>query len=282
MGFDSVLHWDLYGLAFSEMDPDGFLIGQPDHYGEKAGGGPGGEIHQPFGFWSNPPDPEVDPDGNIGRRCNVFVAWEGGQPHLIAGSDPRFIPLLPNRVKGESGIYGSKGNFVRCQVDGGVTMYTTADGTPTGQVVYRRAAPDNFADVAPWGRETFDANGKRIVTASGARFVMGGIAGLPDPVSVIGSYIKLSAGTVRLEGTVITIGPATGISDAIAKATPVTAVFSALGSVVAILAKPGSLNAPPSGGAVVLSPDLLDALSALGTAITSAISATPSSSATVV
>lgn len=275
MAFEPVLAWDLYGIAGSEMDPSGFLLIQPDHYGEKAGGGPSAEAHYPFGLWGNPPDPETDADGNLGVRCNVLWAWEGGQGHAFPGSDPRVTPLLPNRVKGESGIYGARGNFFRCQVDGACTAYTTADGTTTGQVVYRRAAPSGFADVAPWGRHTFDPYGWRVVTASGARFVMGGIGGIPAPLSVLGSYAKLSASALRFEGSLITLGPAAGAGDAVARATGTNLTFAAVDSALvaigvalaalqaAVGAVPAGTTPAPSGGGPA----------ALGAAITAAIAA---------
>lgn len=302
--FESYLAWDLYKATFSETDQDGFLVVQPDHYGEKNGGGPPGEVHFPFGFWSNPLDPDVDSAGNVGEGCNAFIAWEGSEPHVLLGSDPRVTPLLPNRVKGESGIYGAKGNFVRCQVDGAVTMYTTADATTAGQVIYRRAAPNGFADVAPWGRQTFDANGWRVVTASGARFVMGGIGGLSAPLGAIDSYAKLSAATVRIQGTVITLGPATGVSDAVAKATPaltsLDAIQAALTAVSALLAAmqaaivavpagttpapgpgPGALAAAITAATALLGPAQV-AVAGAATAIGAAHGTLPSSSTTVV
>lgn len=90
--------------------------------------------------------------------------------------------------------------------DKSIYLYTTNDGTPTGKGVYLRIAPTALEFYAPWGRLVFDASGFHAVTASGARLDLGGIGGLPGPLSALSSYATLSAASVKAEGSVVFLG----------------------------------------------------------------------------
>lgn len=275
MAFEPVLAWDLYGASGSELDPDGFLLIQPDHYGEKNGGGPSAEVHHPYGFASRPLDPEVDADGNLGKRCNVFVAWEGGQAHVIVGSDPRITPILPPLKKGESVFYGARGQFVRCKEDGSVAIYTTADGSLTGQTVSLSVAPGTIEMFAPWGTVKFNPTGFHVVTASGATLEMGGIGGMPSPFDALGNWAKLSGAMVQIEGSVISLGTTAGVSEPAAKATSLVTYLTAIEAIVLALATAVDAKLPTSAGVNVgVVTAALAAIQALKVSMTSTATST--------
>lgn len=90
--------------------------------------------------------------------------------------------------------------------DNSITMYTTDDGKPTGHGVYLKLSSTALEFYAPWGRLVFDASGFHVVTASGARMDLGGIGGIPGPLSTLASYATLSAATVKCAGSIVMLG----------------------------------------------------------------------------
>lgn len=281
--------WDLGVAVLSEYDADGFIGVGLDHYGEKLAGVDPGELHSAYGHLSRPLDPEVDNQGNVppGRGCNAWYAWEGSQLHVKFGSDPRVIQNLPTLQKGESLDHGAANNFTRYYADGSVATMTTSDATPTGQSVFTKLAPSGRSHQGPWGQETFDPNGYHLRTASGARIDMGGIGGLPAPLSAIGSYFIAAAASCKLRSSIIALGPDAGVFDPVAKSTPTLAVLNAFSTVLAALkiaatgGPSGGLASASPGSPVVATPDLGAAITAAIAAVAAAAATLPSASTTV-
>jgi hypothetical protein len=276
-GFD----WDLGTAVSSEYDADGFLYVAFDSYGEKNSGVPPAELHSAYGFLSRSLDPDVDPEGNPTLGCNLWRAFEGNVPHSLFAQDPRVMLKLPQLKKGEAMFHGAASNFIRCKEDGSVVTMATSDGTSTGQTIFHRIGPTDDMIFAPWGKRTFDANGYHLFTRSGARLDMGGIGGLPSPLSSLGSYATLSAKILRLDGTIVAIGPSGAPADAVAKATPVLTALAALNSVLAALVTPGAYVSAAPGSPAVPGPGLIAAVAAAEATLAAAPGLVPSNSATV-
>jgi hypothetical protein len=102
---------------------------------------------------------------------------------------------------------GSNPARVVVKKDGSIVTLTQ---TSDGQTVYLRVASDALRFVAPWGTLRFDASGFHVKTQWGARFDIGGVGGLPAPVSDMTSYVTMAAHTVKLDGVCLlgTPGPA--------------------------------------------------------------------------
>lgn len=278
------LAWDLYLCALSDLDADGFVQLQPDSYGGQ--GGDPIEAGCPAGFYARPLDPDTDDDGEILAGCPMLVVSEGGKRITIPLTDKRSVAKLPSLKKGESIQYGPAANGVRCHEDGTISISTTDDGTPSGQTIYLRVGPKGHYSVGPWGTEKFDANGWHLFTASGVRIDAGGISGFPGPFSGLGAYLRFTAPILRLVGSLIAIGPAGGVSDAVAKAGPAIAALNAIAAALQAAAVPGAFVSAAPGSPVVLTPPLLAALATAISAVATAAAPGPtgisSSSATVV
>jgi hypothetical protein len=263
---------ELAKVTWSGIDPvNGFHAVQVDVYGQRPGMDPW-QLSHTYGFLSRPLDP--DPDG--GRGCSAFY-YRKGQSEGFAwlANDPRVQDLLPEILPGESFQYGAKGQFVRCHPDGKISIFTTSDATPNGQSVYQQVAPTGFTRVAPWGRETFDANGFHVKHVSGARIDLGAIGGLSAPLDALNSYVTLSAQAVHIEAALVTLGPADGAGMPAAKATVATAVFSALAGVLTALEAPSAFVSP--NGPCSAGPGLIAAIEAARSAIATAATTLPSS-----
>jgi hypothetical protein len=150
--------------------------------------------------------------------------------------DNRKSAIAGNVQPGETWVFGSGSQGCSgWKNDGSITHMTTENGSPSGPTVFDRLAPDGMTLFARWGKRTFDATGYHLFTFSGARFDLGGIGGLPAPLSSLGNYARLSAQMVSIEGAVVALGPRTGIADPAAKATPALATLSAIGAAVTAL-----------------------------------------------
>jgi hypothetical protein len=81
--------------------------------------------------------------------------------------------------------------------------------TDDGKTVYLKLGKDALRFVAPWGSLRFDESGFHVKTQWDARLDLGGIGGLPAPISDMTSYATLSAKTVKLIGVCLlgTPGP---------------------------------------------------------------------------
>lgn len=233
------LVFDIGACVQTDFDEDDFLVAQPDGISQEPRLG-GYELHAPFGLFSRPLDPETGPNGQVveGGACNLLTATQGDETHAWFLGDPRIVKLLPLPKKGQSGLYGSSGAFMRVTPDGKITSWTTTTNAPEGQGVFFQVAPDGLVFSAPWGTWRFDATGWHVRTASGARHDMGGIAGMPAPLDALSSYNTLRAHMCSVEGSAVSQGTDGGATNEAAVAallvwvTAVTAALAGLGVVV--------------------------------------------------
>lgn len=248
------LLWRMHVATYSEVDDNGFIGIQFDAFGEGDSGMPTVEAHFLDGYMCRPLDPDVDSEGKPSFGCNVLVAWEGHQAHVIPLSDSRKRPLLPVLQKGERMIYGATGSFVRMHADGRISLFTTDDATPNGKTVALQVMPDGLLFSSPWGTLKFDNSGFHLLHVSGAGIDLGAIAGLPAPLDQLGSYCTLTAAIHQRNGTAISDGPA-GATDPVAKSTPlltfITSVMSYLTTVQTAIVATGSI---PGAGGVMSGP----------------------------
>jgi hypothetical protein len=200
----------------------------------------------------------------------------------VAGRDIRTGVIAGNMQPGETTIYAPGSQACELfKLDGSVTRMTTEDGTATGATVYDRLARDEFTLFARWGKRTFDATGYHLFTFSGARLDMGGIGGLPAPLSSLGSYARLSAKIVSIEGSIVAIGPRAGVADAVAKSTPLLIAISAINSVLAALIAPGAYISAAPGSPAAPGPALLSAIATAQATLGAAPTTIPSNCVTV-
>jgi len=200
----------------------------------------------------------------------------------VAGRDIRTGDIAGNMQPGETTVYapGSQACTLY-KLDGSVTHMTTTTGLSTGQTVYERMSPTAFTRLAGWGKETFDATGYHLFTFSGARLDMGGIGGLPAPLSSLGSYAKLSAKMIQIEASIVALGPRAAAADAAAKATPVILALNALNTVLAALLAPGAYVSAAPGLPAVPGPGLIAAIATAQATLGASPALIPSNSVTV-
>jgi hypothetical protein len=268
---------DLAKVTWSGIDPvNGFHAVQVDVFGSRPGMD-AWQLSHTYGFLSRPLDPE--PDG--GKGCSAFYYRKGtAEGFAWLANDPRIQDLLPESLPGESFQYGPKGQFIRCHPDGKISIFTTDDATPNGKSVFQQVAPSGFTRVAPWGRETFDANGFHLKHVSGARIDLGAIAGFPPPLDALNTYFTVSAQMVRIEGATVSIGPAGGAGMPAAKATVTLTVFQSIASALqACSAALTALAGVPANSAAGSAPAAaaVVAVQAAQAAVTAAIATLPSS-----
>jgi len=271
-----MMDWSLRVVTYSEVDANGFVGIQFDGLGEQNGV-PSVETHHPFGLMANPPEP----DANGAFSCLTLVGWDGDIPHAWLCSDPRSRVVLPILKKGETLLYGCAGNFVRMHADGRISIFTTDDNTPNGKTISLQVKPDGFLFSAPWGKITFDATGFHVLHSSGAAFDLGAIGGLPAPLDAIGSYIKLTAGMVQREATIIADGTAAGVAEPVAKATTLLAVLSSIAAdLTAIQATLAATAGIPGASGTMAAPIAASATTTIAavSAIAGAALALPSAS----
>ena len=271
---------ELGTVTWSGIDPvNGFHAIQIDGLGN-SGVDPF-ELSHPYGFASR----AIDPDPKTNKGCSVFWYKKGSAEGFAwLANDPRIQALLPEILPGESFQYGAKGQFIRCHPDGKISIFTTDDATPNGRSVYSQVAPTGFTRVAPWGRETFDANGFHVKHVSGARIDLGAIAGLPAPLDALSSYFTVSAQMVRIEGATVSLGPAAGIAMTAAKS-PIaqasdTALLTALQAT--LLGLEAVLTALGGVGGLTTSPSAASALVATATGVVLASQASVAAAATAI
>ena len=261
MSFDFRLH----NVTYSEVDDNGFVGVQFDAFGEEKSGMPTVEVMHPYGLMSQPaePDPNVD-----AFTCQALIGWEGHSAYAWLCSDPRTRVLTPYLKKGETLLYGHKGNFVRMHDDGRVSVFTTDDGTINGKTISFQVKPDGFLWAAPWGKMTFDATGFHVLHASGAAIDLGAIGGVPAPLDALSSYVKLTGAMAQIEASAVAVGTASTPADPPAKTTPLLAV---LGSIALNLeALQAAIAALPGVGTGAGAPALI---TAAATATTNAVAA---------
>jgi hypothetical protein len=211
---------DIHSAVASFYDEDGFLSVGTDVEGEKNAGAAPYESHHPYGFKGRPLDPVVDDEGNPDptQAGQALVLKEGGQGHVMPLGDPRVDPKLPQLKPGESLQYGAAGHFTRHLADGSIVRMTTDQGggdDGAAKSVYDEVSPTGFRWVAPWGKIIFDASGLQITTASGAKFTLGPIGGLPPPFDSLGSYCSIEGAIFSAKAGISSIGPGDGHEPAV-------------------------------------------------------------------
>lgn len=263
------LKFDLGACVLTDFDEDDFLRAQPDALGTEPQVEPY-ELHHPFGFSSRPLDPDVGPDGKPlqGQACNLLFATRGNATFAWLAADPRAVPGLPRLKQGESVMYSTYGAFMRCHVDGTISIFTTDDGSTDGRSVYFQVRPDGFRWVAPWGKMVFDATGFHMLTKGGARIDAGSIGGLPPPLDQLSTYVSVVAGIIKMQASVSAEG-APGVPEPIAKATSTLSVLTAIQA--ALTAIGSALTALGNGSAGA-------AITASATALATGTASIPSTS----
>lgn len=194
---------DIATVSTTDIDSKtGVLLGSMELDAEGQSGADAFEMVSPYGLASRPPD-ATEKDG---AQCGY--AFIGSRPYAMAFGDTRSTPLLAALKKGESMLYGYFGNFIRCKVDGTISLFTTTDGKVDGQAqgVFMNFAPLAWQFKAPWGKQTFDATGWHLNTISGAEMHLGSIVGLPAPFDQLTSYIDMMASQVRIKTAMLDIG----------------------------------------------------------------------------
>lgn len=265
------LNLDLASSLAAGYDVDDFPAAQPDAHGEMAMF----ELHHPAGLMTMPGEQTADGVGHT-----MLYGYKGPDGFAWMLNDPRIQGKLPRLKPNETYLYGPLGQGVRCHVDGTISLFTTDQG-PQQQSVYQQVKPTAFRQVAPWGSCRFDANGWHLKHVSQARIDLGAIGGLPAPLDALSSYVTLSAAIINLQGSAVALGAAAGLPDAVAKSTPILAVFAALGNLLTQLATPGAYVSPPSGGPCAPSPDVVVAVAATEAALAAAVALVPSGAVTV-
>lgn len=225
MAFEGIV-FEVGSAIDSDHDPDDFLTVQPDALGDSPRVG-GFQLNHPYGFASRPLAAETGSDGRViqGRACTLLHGNVGNDNHAWLGGDPRVSPSLPKLKRGESCMYGPRGQFIRCHEDGAISMMATDDGTATGRSVVFWVQKDAFIWDAPWGRITFNADGYHLRHRSGVEVDLGAIGGLPPPLDALNSYFKVKAGILQMEAAISADGAVSGISEPIAKATSLLAML---------------------------------------------------------
>lgn len=274
-------------VRFTDYDANGFLGIQCDAYGEQESGVPACEAKSPYGIYGRPPDPEVaGPDVVFG--AGVLELKDGDESYAFALHDPRLIPGFPQLKKGETVVYGPAFNFTRYHADGRISTMCTSDLTADGQMVAYEQGPDGWTWNAPWGIQRNDATGFHYRHASGARFDVGGISGVPAPLGAASSYWKLEAFLVSIKGVTVQLG--TGAYEPAAKALVTLSVLAAQAAAdtaqaaanAAVAAALSALGAIPANAAA--SGPCAAAATALGVATaaqSSAVSAIAASATTL-
>lgn len=233
---------------------------------------------------------------DIGDQVTVAVPAQFGTTPgasvIIAVTKPNPQPL-PALKPNEPVLMGPARNFVRLHTDGKISLFTTDDGTKSGKSVFAQIRPDGFRMVHPYAKLMLDKTGFHVFHSSGARIDLGAVSGMPAPLDSLGSYAKVSAAMVQLEGSAVSLGTASGVQDQVAKATPTLACLSAIATALSSLQ--GALDvisaaaaaalatpAPPATTwAAGMSPALATAESAVIAAVAAANAAVASATATL-
>jgi len=184
-----------------------------------------------------------------GKASAQVVCVKGGDRDVcIASQDMRGLELYGRLKEGETACYAAGADGLAqgrtlWKADGSITHFTKEGNIETGDSIYARVAsgmdtrgiPDGFTWSGPWGTKKFDQTGFHVVHSSGACIDMGGI-GLPAPLDVIGSYIKLKAATVSIQSTGMSHGDGVSPVDPLAKSTFVNAALASMQAQLTALA----------------------------------------------
>jgi hypothetical protein len=205
----TALRWELGGAVLSVYDENNFLdiqVDAPD--GDNSGLLPQ-ESHHPYGTYSVPPEPQKDANGALvpSSVSNCLIAHEGGRSHVIPLENPAIVALLPQILPGEKIDYGPKGQFTRYHADGAISMWIPGvDGGPDAS--YRFTA-SGIEFSGAMGTLRFTPEQFAVDHRSGVSLRASAIGGLPAPLNAIGNSFQVTAGTIDLAGSAVSMGPAT-------------------------------------------------------------------------
>lgn len=217
------------------------------------------EWWQHVGFSSRPSNPTKGK-----TAAQALVMEEGGHDVAFASQDTRSQEIYGNLKPGETCLWaGGADGLAQARViekaDGSINIYTTDTNTKDGKAVYFRVAPDGFSFVAPWGSLKYDPTGFHINHASGASFNLGGIYGLPGPLSDISSYVRMQAGTLNVSASAQSMGVGPG-KVPLANATVLQGILTAIVT---------ALTTGNVGGPIVVDPTSIAAIADLATTTSS-------------
>jgi hypothetical protein len=131
-----------FGLArFCERNVDGFVTIQPDWYGgengdEDDGGGEALEVIHPYGFRSQPRDPDIDPETKTAKGAGLLYVFDGDEGFALPTQDPRDAGLLEDEGKGGAQMYavtnaGAVSRVFMAGSTGNITIQFGSDATIT-------------------------------------------------------------------------------------------------------------------------------------------------------
>lgn len=232
------------------------------------------EWWQHVGLASRPPNPEAGK-----QAAQAVILKTSDRDVAIASVDQRGLGLYGNLKAGETCAYaagadGESQGRTLWKGNGSITHFTTSDNTVDGEAVYSRTSPTAFEWVAPWGVMKFDSSGFHINHASGARFDLGGISGMPSPLDQLSSYVRIQASSFISNSTCQSFGADAG-HQPLASATAVKALFAAMqAEIVALQAAVAALQSVPTVSIVA-------STGAAATASAAAITAATATMATI-
>jgi len=157
-----------------------------------------------------------------------------GGPVILCqvGPNPK---TLPGQKADEIVLQGPGQNFIRLDGKGGISLFTTDDGTEQGRSVSLQVRKDGFRLVHPHIKCTFDGTGFHVLHSSGARIDLGAISGMPAPLDALSSYVKVSAAMLQLEASAVSIGAPDGTAQPIAKAGPTLNLFTSFNNTLTVI-----------------------------------------------
>ncbi len=246
----------------------GKILAQVGSVTEQTTDGDNIEWWQHVGWASRPSKPDAG-----SKAAQGLLVSCGDHDVCIASQDVRCLDQYGNLDFGEFCAYAAgedglaQGRIIG-KKDGSVAIFTTDDNTKAGRSVYFRVSPDGFLFVAPFGTLRFDETGFHLLHASGASFDLGAIGGLPAPLDVIGSYIKMQAGTIQGSGSAQSFG--SGTPSPLALQVPTAAAIAGLQAQITALQAAIAIFAAPSNPGIATADPLLVGAGLLAAATTGA------------
>jgi hypothetical protein len=163
--------------------------------------------------------------------------------------------------------------------DGTIAMMTTAQPASAGSSSPTQltiGADGSFEVASQYGRILMDSTGIHLVSNGSSEVHLGPLAGLPAPLSAIGSHFTVSADMTSLESSIIASGPSANPNGgAPALANPTLAALQAINTTLEVLTVALNANAPfTTAVGVAMAPAMI----ALAAALTTATAAIPSQS----
>lgn len=145
--------------------------------------------------------------------ARVMVAMP--DPNPMTPGHSVIIATLSNSVWKQTGNMGEGDLVIPCPVGPGRIVLTSIGGfafistAADGSTFLLEADPSSgFRVAAPFGVIAFDSMGLRGSIGGGPSFKFYNIAGFPPPLDVIfGSIAQISAGTVKIDGPQVLLGP---------------------------------------------------------------------------